>query len=40
MMMHMVGSFAEFERAMIRERTNAGLARRGLPDGLVGAAQN
>jgi DNA invertase Pin-like site-specific DNA recombinase len=26
MMMHMVGSFAEFERAMIRERTNAGLA--------------
>ncbi len=26
MMMHMVGSFAEFERAMSRERTNAGLA--------------
>lgn len=26
MMMSMVGSFAEFERAMIRERTNAGLA--------------
>src|SRR3546814_13781444 len=26
MMMHMVGSFAEFERAMIRERTSAGLA--------------
>lgn len=26
MMMQMVGSFAEFERAMIRERTNAGLA--------------
>jgi DNA invertase Pin-like site-specific DNA recombinase len=26
MMMHMVGSFAEFERAMIRERTQAGLA--------------
>lgn len=26
MMMHIVGSFAEFERAMIRERTNAGLA--------------
>lgn len=25
MMMQMVGSFAEFERAMIRERTNAGL---------------
>jgi DNA invertase Pin-like site-specific DNA recombinase len=26
MMMQMVGSFAEFERAMIRERTSAGLA--------------
>jgi DNA invertase Pin-like site-specific DNA recombinase len=26
MMMQMVGSFAEFEREMIRERTNAGLA--------------
>jgi DNA invertase Pin-like site-specific DNA recombinase len=26
MMMHMVGAFAEFERAMIRERTRAGLA--------------
>ncbi len=26
MMMQMVGSFAEFERAMIAERTNAGLA--------------
>jgi DNA invertase Pin-like site-specific DNA recombinase len=26
MMMNMVGTFAEFERAMIRERTNAGLA--------------
>ena len=26
MMMQMVGSFAEFERAMIRERTGAGLA--------------
>ena len=26
MMMQMVGSFAEFERAMIRERTTAGLA--------------
>ena len=25
-MMQMVGSFAEFERAMIRERTSAGLA--------------
>ena len=29
MMMQMVGSFAEFERAMIRERTSAGLARVG-----------
>ena len=26
MMMQMVGSFAEFERAMVRERTSAGLA--------------
>jgi DNA invertase Pin-like site-specific DNA recombinase len=26
MMMHMVGTFAEFERAMIRERTSAGVA--------------
>ena len=26
MMMQMVGSFAEFEHAMIRERTSAGLA--------------
>ena len=26
MMIQMVGSFAEFERAMIRERTSAGLA--------------
>ena len=26
MMMQMVGAFAEFERAMIRERTSAGLA--------------
>jgi DNA invertase Pin-like site-specific DNA recombinase len=26
MLMQMVGSFAEFERAMIRERTHAGLA--------------
>ena len=26
MMMQMIGSFAEFERAMIRERTSAGLA--------------
>ena len=28
MMMQMVGSFVEFERAMIRERTSAGLAAR------------
>jgi DNA invertase Pin-like site-specific DNA recombinase len=27
MMMQMLGSFAEFERAMVRERTRAGLAR-------------
>ena len=27
MMMQMIGSFAEFERAMIRERTRAGLER-------------
>ena len=37
MMMQMVGSFAEFERAMIRERTSAGLAKPapkvGLADG-------
>jgi DNA invertase Pin-like site-specific DNA recombinase len=35
MMMQMVGSFAEFERAMLRERTKAGLeaARR---DGRIG----
>ena len=36
MMMQMVGSFAEFERAMIRERTRAGLAsarRRGRTGG-------
>ena len=26
MMMQMVGAFAEFERAMIRERTSAGIA--------------
>lgn len=26
MMMNMVGAFAEFERAIIRERTNAGLS--------------
>jgi DNA invertase Pin-like site-specific DNA recombinase len=35
MMMQMVGAFAEFERAMLRERTKAGLesARR---DGRIG----
>src|SRR3546814_15310937 len=26
MLLHMVGAFAEFERAMIQQRTNAGLA--------------
>jgi DNA invertase Pin-like site-specific DNA recombinase len=26
MMMQMVGAFAEFERAMVRKRTSAGLA--------------
>ena len=35
MMMQMVGSFAEFERAMIRERTSAGLAL-ARPEGRVG----
>ena len=35
MMMQMVGSFAEFDRAMIRERTNAGLAQARL-EGRVG----
>jgi DNA invertase Pin-like site-specific DNA recombinase len=35
MMMHMVGAFAEFERAMIRERTRAGLAS-ARADGRVG----
>ena len=35
MMMQMVGSFAEFERAMIRERTSAGLAA-ARADGRVG----
>lgn len=35
MMMQMVGSFAEFERAMIRERTSAGLAQARL-EGRVG----
>lgn len=35
MMMQMVGSFAEFERAMIRERTSAGLAQARI-EGRVG----
>ena len=35
MMMQMVGSFAEFERAMIRERTSAGIAA-ARADGRVG----
>ncbi|GGO33073.1 MULTISPECIES: recombinase family protein [Deinococcus] len=35
MMMQMVGAFAEFERAMIRERTNAGLEQARL-EGRVG----
>ena len=34
-MMQMVGAFAEFERAMIRERTSAGLAQAGS-EGRVG----
>jgi len=36
MMMQMVGSFAEFERAMIRERTSAGLAQARLEMRLEG----
>lgn len=35
MMMQMVGAFAEFERAMIRERTSAGLAA-ARADGRIG----
>ena len=35
MMMQMLGSFAEFERSMIRERTRAGLAT-AKEDGRVG----
>jgi DNA invertase Pin-like site-specific DNA recombinase len=35
MMMQMVGSFAEFERAMIRERTTTGLAQAGA-EGRIG----
>ena len=36
MMMQMVGAFAEFERAMIRERTSAGLARISHREGCIG----
>ena len=36
MMMQMVGAFAEFERAMIRERTSAGLAQARLEGRLGG----
>ena len=39
MMMQMVGSFAEFERAMIRERTSAGLAV-ARAEGRVGGRRN
>ena len=39
MMMQTVGSFAEFERAMIRERTSAGLAQARLEVALVARAQ-
>jgi DNA invertase Pin-like site-specific DNA recombinase len=39
MMMQMLGSFAEFERAMLRERTKLGLAR-ARAAGRVGGAQS
>ena len=39
MMMQMVGSFAEFERAMIRERTSAGLAQARI-EGRVGGRRS
>ena len=39
MMMHMVGSFAEFERAMIRERTSAGVAA-ARAEGRIGGRRN
>ena len=38
--MQMVGAFAEFERAMIRERTSAGLPRRGPRVALAGAVRS
>ena len=40
MMMQMVGAFAEFERAMLRERTKAGLDSAPAQDGSADAAQN
>ena len=36
MMMQMVGAFAEFERAMVRERTSAGLAAAGAEERIGG----
>ena len=39
MMMQIVGSFAEFERAMLRERTKSGLAA-ARQDGLVGGRRS
>jgi hypothetical protein len=40
MMMQMVGAFAEFERAMIRERTSAGLAAARRKGALVAAVRS
>ncbi|RWR03635.1 hypothetical protein ED28_01210 [[Pantoea] beijingensis] len=40
MMMQIVGSFAEFERAMLRERTKSGLAAARQDGWVVDAAQN
>ncbi|MGX5024775.1 recombinase family protein [Enterobacter sp. UPMP2060] len=39
-MMQIVGSFAEFERSMLRGSTNSGLAAACLDGGLMGGAQN
>ena len=39
-MMQMVGAFAEFERAMIRERTSAGLAAARARDALAGGERS
>lgn len=39
MMMNMIGAFAEFERATIRERTNAGLAA-ARAEGRIGGRRN